>query len=108
MLGLLPLLLASELSIHAVSLGVGTVLVTRGRQGSLLLDRDGAVRDFPTVEVKSVDCTAAGDCFNGALGAALARGESLEQAIAFASKAAALSTTRLGAQDSLPSLKELA
>jgi len=86
--------------------GVKTVLVTRGKQGVLCRDSDG-VRSFPTIEVKSVDSTAAGDCFNGALGAALARGDSLEKAIAFACRAAALSTTRLGAQDSLPRLKEV-
>ncbi|MCE5273456.1 ribokinase [bacterium] len=86
--------------------GVATVLVTRGKQGVLCRDSAG-VRSFPTVPVQSVDSTAAGDCFNGALGAALARGESLEKAIAFACRAAALSTTRLGAQDSLPTVKEL-
>lgn len=86
--------------------GIATVLVTRGKQGVLCLDKAG-VRSFPTIEVKSVDSTAAGDCFNGALGAALARGESLEKAIAFACRAAAFSTTRLGAQDSLPRIKEI-
>lgn len=88
------------------SKGVQTVLVTRGKNGVLCRDSSG-VRQFPTVAVKSVDSTAAGDCFNGGLGAALARGESLEAAIAFASRAAAISTTRLGAQDSLPFLKEV-
>ncbi len=86
--------------------GVQTVLVTRGKNGVLCRDSSG-VRQFPTVAVRSVDSTAAGDCFNGGLGAALARGESLEAAIAFASRAAAISTTRLGAQDSLPFLKEV-
>ena len=44
---------------------------------------------------------------NGALAARLAAGASLEESIAFASRAAAISTTRLGAQDSLPRLEEL-
>jgi ribokinase len=87
-------------------LGVGQALITRGRQGSLLYD-SGVARTFGTVKVESVDSTAAGDCFNGGLGAALARGASLPEAIEFASRAAALSTTRLGAQDSLPFLKDL-
>ena len=86
--------------------GVEKVLVTRGRQGALL--HDGAsTRAFPTIKVTSVDSTAAGDCFNGALGAALASGRSLDEAITFACRVAALSTTRLGAQDSLPYLKDL-
>jgi len=87
-------------------LGVKAVLVTRGRQGSLLAD-DSGVKLFPTTVVQSVDSTAAGDCFNGALAARLAAGASLEDSIAFASKAAAISTTRLGAQDSLPRLEDL-
>ncbi len=86
--------------------GVAGVLVTRGRQGSLLnLRRE--VTLFGTEPVESVDSTAAGDCFNGALAARLAAGADLPEAIRFASRAAALSTTRLGAQDSLPRLAEL-
>ncbi|MBW7997295.1 MAG: ribokinase [Candidatus Glassbacteria bacterium] len=87
--------------------GVKAVLITRGKQGSLLVDQSGG-KSFPTEAVESVDSTAAGDCFNGALAARLASGAPLEEAIAFASKAAAISTTRLGAQDSLPRLGEVA
>ena len=82
------------------------MLVTRGKSGSLL-DDSNQVRVFQTVKVDSVDSTAAGDCFNGALAAKLAAGGSIEQAIEFASRTAALSTTRLGAQDSLPRLADL-
>jgi len=86
--------------------GVKTVLVTRGKQGSMLDDGNEA-RVFKTIEVESVDSTAAGDCFNGALAAKLAQGADLSEAINFASRAAAISTTRLGAQDSLPRLSDL-
>ena len=81
--------------------GVSCVLVTRGASGSMLYD-GREFKSFPALKVKSVDSTAAGDCFNGALAAALAEGKALDQAIEFASRAAACSTTRLGAQDSLP------
>ena len=86
--------------------GVSTVLVTRGALGSLL-DDGSSVRSFPAPEVKSADSTAAGDCFNGALAAGLAQGATLAEAIEFASRAAAFSTTRLGAQDSLPTKSDL-
>ena len=86
--------------------GVKAVLVTRGKQGSMLDDGNEA-RVFKTIEVESVDSTAAGDCFNGALAAKLAQGADLSEAINFASRAAAISTTRLGAQDSLPRLSDL-
>ena len=89
-----------------LGMGVKSVLITRGKQGSLLADSSG-MKAFKTVPVDSVDSTAAGDCFNGALAAGLARGDSLDQAIGFASRAAALSTLRLGAQDSLPRLSDL-
>ena len=86
--------------------GVSCVLVTRGASGSLLYDGK-EFKSFPAVRVDSVDTTAAGDCFNGSLAASLAEGSTLDQAIAFASRAAACSTTRLGAQDSLPNKFEL-
>jgi ribokinase len=86
--------------------GVKNVLITRGKQGSLLVGDQGET-SFATEVVESLDSTAAGDCFNGALAAKLAAGAKLPEAIKFASKAAALSTTRLGAQDSLPKAEDL-
>ncbi|OGX91621.1 PfkB family carbohydrate kinase [Hymenobacter coccineus] len=47
--------------------------------------------------VPSVDTTAAGDCFTGALVVALAEGHALPAAVAFACWAAALAVTRPGA-----------
>ncbi len=86
--------------------GVKAVLITRGKHGSLLVDSSGE-KIFSAKKVESVDSTAAGDCFNGALAARLAAGATLAGAIEFASRAAAISTTRLGAQDSLPRLGEI-
>ena len=48
-----------------------------------------------------------GDAFNGGLACALARGESLQEAVRQASHVGALAVTRLGAQPSLPTAVEL-
>jgi ribokinase len=58
--------------------------------------------------VKAVDTTAAGDVFNGALAVRLAEGAGLAEAVRFAHAAAAISVTRLGAQPSIPSRREIA
>jgi ribokinase len=58
--------------------------------------------------VKAVDTVGAGDCFSGALAAALARApEDLTGALRFAVAASALSVTRPGAQASLPRRREI-
>ena len=89
------------------SQGVGTVLITLGKEGALLVDESGA-RRFPGVVVTEVvDTTGAGDCFTGALAVALAEGQGIERAVKFASAAAAISVTRAGAQPSLPYRNEV-
>jgi ribokinase len=86
--------------------GVCNVLVTLGKKGCLLVNRE-VVRLYETYRVKAIDTTAAGDAFNGAFASALASGQSIEQAIPFANAVAALSVTRPGAQSSLPTAKEV-
>jgi ribokinase len=61
----------------------------------------------PCRPVKAVDCVAAGDTFNGAFAVALAEGRSVEDAIDFGQKAAAISVTRVGAQPSVPFRREI-
>ena len=81
----------------------GTVVVTLGARGALLVpaDRDEAVLQ-PALAVRPVDTTGAGDCFSGALGQALAHGRPLGDAVRWAVTAAALSTTGPGARAGLP------
>lgn len=81
--------------------GCKAVVVTLGSQGALLV-RGGEARHFPAFPVEAVDATAAGDAFCGALAAALAEGGTLDAAIPFACAAGALTCTRRGAQESLP------
>jgi ribokinase len=86
--------------------GAGKVIVTLGAQGSLFATPDGS-RHFPARAVQALDTTAAGDTFVGGFAAALAKGQSEAQAIAFGQAAAALSVTRAGAQPSIPTLSEV-
>ena len=67
----------------------------------MLISREREVW-LPRFEVKRIDATGAGDAFASALAVSLGEGCPLEEAGAFASAAAALATTVLGAQASLP------
>lgn len=89
-----------------VSQGVGTVLATLGEAGALLVTAEDA-QVIPSLRVKAVDTTAAGDTFNGAFVTALSEGMDEAAAIAFGNKAAAISVTRKGAQTSIPSREEV-
>jgi ribokinase len=86
--------------------GAATVIVTLGARGALVVSEEGSelIRGF---RVKAVDTTAAGDVFNGALAASLARGDGLRSAVRFANAAAAISVTRVGAQPSIPTRREI-
>jgi ribokinase len=87
--------------------GARNVLVTLGARG-VLAALDGApatLYDAPQVE--AVDTTAAGDTFIGGLAAQLAQRASVDAAIRFAQRAAALSVTRAGAQPSIPTGAEV-
>ncbi|MBQ6870358.1 MAG: ribokinase [Alistipes sp.] len=86
--------------------GVERVVITMGSQGSLLYE-DGVSEIIPAHKVSAVDTTAAGDVYNGALCAAIAEGVPLGDALRFATKAAAISVTRAGAQPSVPSREEV-
>ncbi|HKW28732.1 MAG TPA: ribokinase [Verrucomicrobiae bacterium] len=86
--------------------GVENVIITMGSRGAFVAGRE--VRQMiPAYRVKAVDTTAGGDVFNGALAVALAEGRSLLEAARFATAAAAISVTRLGAQTSAPTRLEI-
>lgn len=87
--------------------GVSNVIATLGDRGALLVNRYGETF-YPARKVVSVDTTAAGDCFNGAMVAALAEGQSEAEAILFANIASSIAVTRKGAQESLPIREEVA
>jgi sugar/nucleoside kinase (ribokinase family) len=92
--------------IERAELGASTVILTMGRHGSYLLDGGVSTR-VPAYPVDAVDATAAGDCYCGPLAVALAEGRSIPESAAFASVAAGIAASRLGAQPSLPYRDEI-
>ena len=86
--------------------GVRSLIVTLGRRGSMYVTAAGvtAVRAY---EVNAVDTVGAGDCYCGVLAASFAQGLAMAPAMRQASAAAAISTTRKGAQPSMPSRAEI-
>lgn len=87
------------------------VLVTLGSHGSVVLDSLAAsgeqISRIAPTKVNAVDTTGAGDAFTGAVAARLAAGETLAEAAAFASVAAALATTKKGTQAAYPGAEEV-
>lgn len=88
------------------AMGVKNVVVTMGPLGAVICDGEN-IQLVETRKVETVDTTAAGDVFNGALAVALAEGKELDAAVGFACEAASISVTRLGAQSSIPHRNEL-
>ena len=93
---------ASKLRTQQIPAGV----ITLGARGAFLSD-EGKAEFVASFRVESVDSTAAGDVFSGALAVALGERASLSDAVRFACAAAALSVTRLGAQPSAPRREEI-
>jgi len=89
-----------ELAQRLMSFGVGTVVVTMGSEGALILT-GAETHEVPSVPVTVVDSTGAGDAFNAGLATALSEGRDLLDAVRFAVCCGALSCTQLGVIPSL-------
>lgn len=87
-------------------------VVTDGIEGCYLCtNTDPAVRHIPAFKVDTFDTNGCGDTFHGAFALAVARNIRIEEAIVFASAAAALKAMAAGGQrrgwDALPTLDEV-
>jgi ribokinase len=86
--------------------GSRAVVLKLGPQGCFYTDGQTSIHS-PGLRVNAIDSTAAGDVFNGALAVALAEEKPIAEALRFANAAAAMSTTKAGAQSSLPRRSEV-
>ena len=86
--------------------GAQNVLVTLGEKGAYLKNKNDDII-IPTLKVKALDTTGAGDCFNGVFAACLAMGKNAIEAIKYANIASSISVTRSGAVPSLPYKNEV-
>lgn len=109
LLGDCSLVVANAIEAEALGASIGdadTAIVTLGADGCRLVEH-GRRRSFPAERVTTVDTTGCGDTFCGVIAAALAQGMAVEKAIGAAQRAAALTATRAGAFEALPSRSEL-
>jgi sulfofructose kinase len=82
------------------------LIVTLGARGAMALVGDQTI-SVPGFPVSATDTTGAGDVFRGAFISGLLREWPIERALRFANAAAAISCTRLGAMNGVPTLEEV-
>ncbi len=87
--------------------GCRGVVLKMGSRGAYLASGRGESESVPAFPVNAVDSTAAGDAFNGGFAVGLMHGKSTRESAIFAAAVAAISVTRVGAQPSMPTLKEV-
>ena len=97
---------AAEAGAWFLARGAGSALITLAGAGALLVTPE-ANTHCASIPVTAVDTTAAGDSFAGYLGASLALGMPLPDAIRRAGAAGAITVTRRGASPSLPHRDEV-
>ena len=97
-----------EASQYIVNLGCENLMVTLGKEGTLLSNREKQIL-IKTKEVKMKDATGAGDAFIGAVIAQILNepGKSMEKIVEMANLVGGITTTKLGALESIPTWDEL-
>lgn len=86
--------------------GLSSVIITLGVLGSTYGNGEDLVT-VPSYKVNSVDTTAAGDSYIGALLYSISTGKDMKESMIYATKAAALTVSKQGAQQSIPYKHEI-
>lgn len=96
-----------ELAQRLLDSGVRQLVITRGKEGALLVAPDGIAHIPSSADISAVDATGAGDSFNAALAVGLAEGLDLLRATARACYAGAYAVQHLGVINGLPTQEQL-
>jgi len=89
-----------------INFGIKKVIITLGEKG--LFYSDGKEEIYLKAnQVKAIDTTGAGDAFNGGLAFGLLKGKSIKECLELANRVAGISTTKLGAGNAMPFLKDI-
>lgn len=97
---------AKQAADKLVNLGIKKIIITLGEKGLFYSDGQEEIH-LKASSVKAIDTTGAGDAFNGALAFSLFKGKPIKACLELANKAAGLSTTKLGAGDAMPFIKDI-
>ena len=97
---------AKQAADKLVNLGIKKIIITLGEKGLFYSDGQEEIH-LKASSVKAIDTTGAGDAFNGALAFSLSKGKPIKACLELANKAAGLSTTKLGAGDAMPFIKDI-
>ena len=97
---------AKQAADKLINLGIKKVIITLGEKG--LFYSDGKEKIYLKASaVKAIDTTGAGDAFNGGLAYGISKKKPIIECLELANKVAGISTTRLGAGDSMPLISEI-
>ena len=97
---------AKQAADKLLNLGIKKIIITLGEKG--LFYSDGKEETYLKASaVKAVDTTGAGDAFNGGLAFGLSKEKPIKECLELANKVAGISTTKLGAGDAMPFLKDI-
>ena len=89
-----------------LDMGIKKVIITLGEKGLFYSDGQQEIY-LKASSDKAIDTTGAGDAFNGGFSIALLKGKKIKECLEIANKVAGYSTTKLGAGDSMPTLKDI-
>ena len=97
---------AKQAAEKLLNLGIKKVIIKKKKKGLLYTDGKEVIY-LKANSVKAIDTTGAGDAFNGGLAYGLSKDKPINECLELANKVAGISTTKLGAGDAMPFLKDI-